>query len=70
MVWAVEVGTVDEDEEEEGIPLEAGIIMGMDTEEVVVEAVTEEEDIKTKASLASLSICSALVNRNVFRCRI
>lgn len=44
---------VDEDEEEEGTTLEAGTIMEMDTEEGVVEEVTEEEDLKPKASLAS-----------------
>lgn len=66
VVWAVEVGTVDEDEEEEGITLEAGTIMGMGKEEGVAEAVTEEEDIKAKASLASLAICSAPVNKSVF----
>lgn len=70
MVWVVEVGMVDEDEEEEGILLEVGIIMGMDMEEVVVEVVIEEEDIKIKVSLVSLLICSVLVNRNVFCCRI
>lgn len=53
VVWAVEAGMVDEDEEEEGTTLEAGIIMEMDTEEGVVEEVTEEEDLKPRASLAS-----------------